>query len=259
MTRLVLLLALVIVPTAQGGMIYQTHNLRHQPDRITVRQALRENPKFQRFQNNIRNNRTIQQIRNSIPKFVNPKKLQWIFPRRLKTILNWGLDRKIPRPGRMYDTSNWNQDTLATIWYRGLRSYTLTGSVPDNPLWEYLEWRHDLNPDRFLYYHPYFTGMFDDAECIGLLPQGAWWDRLENRYDRNPTRFNLFHPGIGPIMKLNSMTVCPPIIPPNPPDPPKPPLNAVPEPSSIALCTSGATLLFLCHRRRNRSCRKLKK
>jgi PEP-CTERM motif len=39
-------------------------------------------------------------------------------------------------------------------------SLAQTGSLPNTEIWNYLTWRHDLDPSRFDHYHPEFVGIF---------------------------------------------------------------------------------------------------
>lgn len=149
--------------------------------------------------------------------------LEWIFPQHPDTHIHWGPDLHISHPAVMFNTSHWSHQFLSHLWLQGLNSYSHFGHVPETPIWHYLEWREEINPPRFDYYHPYFAGLFTPPHCVGLLPESPFYDNLEHRYDLNPVRFDNNHPYLADIMARNEYTEnhCP--------------VTAVPEPGSLYL------------------------
>jgi hypothetical protein len=125
---------------------------------------------------------------------IKDENFDWIFPKHPNTHINFGPNNHVPKPEKTFDTANWSHSFIEHLWLKGLDSYSLTGHVPNTAIWNYLDYRYELNPGRFDYYHPYFEGMFTPAKTIGLLPQGPFWNNIVNKYNLDTPRFSYYHP-----------------------------------------------------------------
>ena len=132
-------------------------------------------------------------------------------------------------PPHFVDFGGMSDAQRHAIWVQGVTAYSLTGQLPHTAAWDYLTYRHDLNPTRFDHNHPRLAGLFDKPECVGEVPETPFWEKLEKRHDLNPTRFDHYHPFLGKIMDRNQEAEkgCQ--------EGEHHPPTAVPEPSSIVL------------------------
>jgi hypothetical protein len=94
--------------------------------------------------------------------------------------------------------------------------------LPNTPYWNYLRYRHDLNPARFDHYHPRLGHLLD----------------LDLRYRQT-------HPCMEAPEEELPITLPPIPIVPIPTPTPTPPSEVAPEPSSFYLCSIGLLLAFL--------------
>jgi hypothetical protein len=155
--------------------------------------------------------------------------ITWLFPEHLPA-RHFGPDHHVAKPEVIFNTAHWSEKTLSEIWLQGINTYSKMGHVPNTPLWHYLEYRYELNPKRFGFYHPYFEGIFKEADCVGELPVGPFYTNIEHRYEIDPVRFDHYHPALATIMARNATAEmnC---------------SNAIPEPTSLVLLAIGGLFL----------------
>ena len=107
-----------------------------------------------------------------------------------------------------------------------------TGLLPDNPGWDFLLKRYELNPERFEFNHPNFTTLIERASDHPTNPRPPIW----------PIDRPGWPPQTGPIVPPvnppgEGCTECEPCLPP----------QTVPEPSALFGMTAAIGIWFLVY------------
>lgn len=112
------------------------------------------------------------------------------------------------------------------------QSYAAThgGLLPSNPFWEYMIYRHDINPRMFNLRHRPFAALLDHNQAVtlanqlvsptvGVVPNTPYWNYLRYRHDSMPVIFDAHHPALARLLDLDQAVrqqTPVPIIPPPP-------------------------------------------
>jgi hypothetical protein len=121
--------------------------------------------------------------------------------------LQTGIGPLIPAPFAFTPALEASEEAFA-------RSYAAAhgGLLPKDAFWEYLIYRHGINPTTFETHHPQIASLLAVNEAVtnqdnlmcppaaGLVPNTPYWNYLRYRHDSSPVTFDHYHPQLAALL-----------------------------------------------------------